>query len=193
MPPSRGLGRGDAAPRHVEYGYRPQGGQIVPPGIAGKATDHSARRRAPARSGDSHGAGCADRLERPGGSCMQDLGARALGAQARSGKLDPWQGTCPAGLSERSQGALPRPDDLGARRGETGLSAGVGAAGLDAAGLGADGVDAATGAACCCGALALEDAGGRRGHGLRVRRCRSPCRWRMLLMLRSRRATPSRT
>ena len=31
---------------------------------------------------------------------------------------------------------------------------------------------------------------GRRGHGLRVRRCRSPCRWRMLLMLRSRRATP---
>ena len=31
---------------------------------------------------------------------------------------------------------------------------------------------------------------GHRGRGLRVRRYRSPCRWRMLLMLRSRRATP---
>ena len=51
----------------------------------------------------------------------------------------------PAGLSERSQGALPRSDDLGA--GETGLGAGVGAAGLGAAGLGADEVDAVTGAA----------------------------------------------
>ena len=69
----------------------------------------------------------------------------------------------PAGLSERSQGALPRSDDLGA--GEAGLDTGVGAAGLGAAGLGADGVDAATGVACCCGALALEDAGAAEDTG----------------------------
>ena len=69
----------------------------------------------------------------------------------------------PAGLSERSQGALPRSDDLGA--GETGLGAGVGAAGLGAAGLGADGVDVATGAVCCCDALALEDAGAAENTG----------------------------
>ena len=69
----------------------------------------------------------------------------------------------PAGLSERSQGALPRSDDLGA--GETGLGAGVGAAGLGAAGLGADEVDAVTGAACCCGALALEDTGAAEDTG----------------------------
>ena len=69
----------------------------------------------------------------------------------------------PAGLSERSQGALPRSDDLSA--GETGLGAGVGAAGLGAAGLGADGVDAATGAVCRCGALALEGAGAAENTG----------------------------
>ena len=69
----------------------------------------------------------------------------------------------PAGLSERSQGALARPDDLDS--GETGLGAGVGAAGLGAAGLGADGVDAATGAVCCCDALALEDAGAAENTG----------------------------
>ena len=62
----------------------------------------------------------------------------------------------PAGLSERSQGALPGSDDLGA---------GVGAAGLGAAGLGADEVDAVTGAACCCGALALEDTGAAEDTG----------------------------
>ena len=49
--------------------------------------------------------------------------------------------------------------------GETGLGAGVGAAGLGAAGLGADGVDAATGAACCCDALALEDTGAAEDTG----------------------------
>ena len=49
--------------------------------------------------------------------------------------------------------------------GETGLGAGVGAAGLGAAGLGADEVDAVTGAACCCGALALEDTGAAEDTG----------------------------
>ena len=92
-----------------------------------------------------------------------------MGADARSGARGagsvgslPVAGA-PAGLSERSQGALPRSDDLGA--GETGLGAGVGAAGLGAAGLGADGVDAATGAVCCCGALALEDTGAAEDTG----------------------------
>ena len=65
----------------------------------------------------------------------------------------------PAGLSERSQGALARSDDLGAGAGETGLGAGAGAAGLGAAGSGADGVGAATGTAFGCVALTLEDAG----------------------------------
>ena len=68
----------------------------------------------------------------------------------------------PAGLSERSQGALPRSDDLGA--GATGLGAGAGAAGLGVAGLGADGVGAVTGVACCC-ALALEDTGAAEDTG----------------------------
>ena len=92
-----------------------------------------------------------------------------MGADARSGARGagsvgslPVAGA-PAGLSERSQGALPRSDDLGA--GETGLGAGVGAAGLGAAGLGADEVDAVTGAACCCGALALEDTGAAEDTG----------------------------
>ncbi len=64
----------------------------------------------------------------------------------------------PAGLSERSQGALPRSDDLGAGAAAD-LGAGIGAAGLGAAGSGADGVGAATGAAFDCVELALEDAG----------------------------------
>lgn len=70
----------------------------------------------------------------------------------------------PAGLSERSQGALARSDDLGAGAAAD-LGAGIGAAGLGAAGSGADGVDAATGAACCCGALALEDTGAAEDTG----------------------------
>ena len=70
----------------------------------------------------------------------------------------------PAGLSERSQGALARSDDLGAGA-AAGLGAGAGAAGLGVAGLGADGVGAITGVACCCGALALEDAGAAEDTG----------------------------
>ena len=70
----------------------------------------------------------------------------------------------PAGLSERSQGALARSDDLGAGAAAD-LGAGIGAAGLGAAGSGADGVGAATGAAFGCVALALEDAGGTEGTG----------------------------
>ena len=70
----------------------------------------------------------------------------------------------PAGLSERSQGALARSDDLGAGAAAD-LGAGIGAAGLGAAGLGADGVDAATGAVCCCDALALENAGAAEDTG----------------------------
>lgn len=86
--------------------------------------------------------------------------ARAHGVRAQSGAY-PWQ--------ERRRGcrsvarALPVSDDLGA--GEAGLGAGVGAAGLGAAGLGADGVDAATGAVCCCDALALENAGAAEDTG----------------------------
>ena len=92
-----------------------------------------------------------------------------MGADARSGARGagsvgslPVAGA-PAGLSERSQGALPRSDDLGA--GEAGLGAGVGAAGLAMTGLGADGVGAAIGAAFGCVALALEDAGAAEDTG----------------------------
>ena len=87
-----------------------------------------------------------------------------MGADARSGARGagsvgslPVAGA-PAGLSERSQGALARSDDLGAGA-TAGLDAGTGATGLGAAGSGADGVGAATGAAFGCVALALEDAG----------------------------------
>ena len=70
----------------------------------------------------------------------------------------------PAGLSERSQGALARSDDLGAGA-AAGLGPGTGAAGLGATGSGADGVGAITGVACCCGALALEDTGAAEDTG----------------------------
>ena len=49
--------------------------------------------------------------------------------------------------------------------GEAGLGAGAGASGLGVAGLGADWVGAITGVACCCDALALEDAGAAENTG----------------------------
>lgn len=60
-------------------------------------------------------------------------------------------------MSERSQGALARSNDLGAGA-AAGLGAGTGAAGLGAAGSGADGIGATTGAAFGCVAPVLEDA-----------------------------------
>lgn len=72
----------------------------------------------------------------------------------------------PAGLSERSQGALPRSDDLGVGAAAgLGAGAGTGAAGLAATGLGADGVGAVTGAVFGCVALTLEDAGAAEDTG----------------------------
>ena len=93
-----------------------------------------------------------------------------MGADARSGARGagsvgslPVAGA-PAGLSERSQGALARSDDLGAGM-AAGLDEGVGAVGLGAAGSGADGVGAATGAAFGCVAPALEDTGAAEDTG----------------------------
>lgn len=138
------------------------------------------RRREPARIPMAQTARRAEPWER--------TRARALGARARSGAC-PWQ--------ERRRGCrsaargFAQVRRLGRGRGRLGR-------GCRSSRFGHDGLRRRRGRRryrCC---FWLRRAGargcrGRRGHGLRVRRYRSPCRWRMLLMLRSRRATPSRT